>query len=198
MKMKNKKSLVIVGPVLAAILVVVWLLTGYVETKRIKKLILNYQTSVGASQLVIALADLAKSNGDCFLDKIGNLNDYVSYVESTIHRENYINWRWEIGDDIKKNKISWEFAINIPRKEYLENTNKYVLLWTRGLDENGEWGEESPYKKNIGIIAFGNGVNYEGHSLTEISEKYDLVDMQGRRIVKIEQLLPSGAIILRE
>lgn len=49
--------------------------------------------------------------------------------------------------------ISWAVVTNASTNPGVN----YPLFWTRGLETNGEWNEDSPWGKSGGHIAFGDG-----------------------------------------
>lgn len=58
-------------------------------------------------------------------------------------------------NELDGNAISWDVVVNA-RKNPKDATG-YPLAWLRGLQTSGEWDDDSPFGKSVGMIAFADG-----------------------------------------
>jgi len=58
-------------------------------------------------------------------------------------------------NELEGNAISWDVVANA-RKNPKDATG-YPIVWLRGLQTSGEWEEDAPFGKGVGMIAFADG-----------------------------------------
>ncbi len=64
------------------------------------------------------------------------------------------NGVWTVNPDFANHNISFEIALGIG----IADTNSQVpIIWSRGLQPNGTWSEDSPYGSKFGILVRLNG-----------------------------------------
>jgi prepilin-type processing-associated H-X9-DG protein len=112
---------------------------------------------------------------------------------ASVHEEN-----GTLNPDFARLQLSYVFAANIPLNAAVETT---PLVWTRGLQFDGTWAKDSPWKGDGGHVAFldGHVEWYEKLPLTKTgTDGPDPLVKYGTTTptTDIREALPPGAIIL--
>ena len=89
-----------------------------------------------------------------WMAKEGDLQDLSVWSCSQARSPNPVNGSMSSGTKIADQRIHYEMALGLPLGAPQRTT---PLFWTRGLQEDGTWGSDSPYQGKGGFVCFLDG-----------------------------------------